>query len=136
MQSALTLLKLNVSSASGLNYLCVSDLCVRAAKTQVFVVCNITRIYIAGAYSSNNIYFYSSSLQLPYNFHDIEMERVSDYILVSKRQVFTLAWQSLSSSIYIKMSTEFVGRTCGLCGNFNADVQDDLKTSYGKFFWL
>lgn len=45
-----------------------------------------------------------------------------------------MAWQGYSSSIYIKMSPEFVGRTCGMCGNFNADVQDDLKTSYGKNF--
>ncbi|MCI4393254.1 hypothetical protein PGIGA_G00155350 [Pangasianodon gigas] len=78
-----------------------------------------------------NVTFKGQSLQLPHTFHDIELERISDYILVSQHQVFMLAWQGLSSSIYIKMSPEFVGRTCGLCGNFNADVQDDLKTSYG-----
>ncbi|XP_034155631.2 otogelin [Pangasianodon hypophthalmus] len=78
-----------------------------------------------------DVTFKGQSLQLPHTFHDIELERISDYILVSQHQVFMLAWQGLSSSIYIKMSPEFVGRTCGLCGNFNADVQDDLKTSYG-----
>ncbi|KAM9494299.1 otogelin [Clarias gariepinus] len=78
-----------------------------------------------------NVTFKGQSLQLPHNLHDIELERISDYILVSQHQVFMLAWQGVSSSIYIKMSPEFVGRTCGLCGNFNADVQDDLKTSYG-----
>ncbi|XP_053473113.1 otogelin [Ictalurus furcatus] len=80
-----------------------------------------------------NVTFKGQSLQLPHNFHNIELERISNYILVSQHQVFMLAWQGLSSSIYIKMSPEFVGRTCGLCGNFNADVQDDLKTSYGVF---
>ncbi|XP_062845430.1 otogelin [Trichomycterus rosablanca] len=80
-----------------------------------------------------NASFKGQSLQLPHNIHDIELERISDYILVSQQQRFTLAWQGLSGSIYIKMSPEFVGRTCGLCGNFNADVQDDLKTSYGVF---
>lgn len=112
--------------------ICVFQVC-QAAKTHEYTVCKITRIAVIGAHSSNNIYF-CSSLQLPHNFHDIELERISDYILVSQHQVFMLAWQGLSSSIYIKMSPEFVGRTCGLCGNFNADVQDDLKTSYGKGF--
>ncbi|KAK2819654.1 hypothetical protein Q7C36_021300 [Tachysurus vachellii] len=80
-----------------------------------------------------NVTFKGQSLQIPHNVHDIELERISDYILVSQHQVFMLAWQGHSSSIYIKMNPEFVGRTCGLCGNFNADVQDDLKTSYGVF---
>ncbi|XP_058237297.1 otogelin isoform X1 [Hemibagrus wyckioides] len=80
-----------------------------------------------------NVTFKGQSLQLPHNIHDIELERISDYILVSQHQIFMLAWQGHSSSIYIKMNPEFVGRTCGLCGNFNADVQDDLKTSYGVF---
>uniref|UniRef100_A0A4W4EJF8 Otogelin n=1 Tax=Electrophorus electricus TaxID=8005 RepID=A0A4W4EJF8_ELEEL len=78
-----------------------------------------------------NVSFKGQSVQLPHNIHDIELERIADYILVSQAQGFMLAWQGLSSSIYIKMSPEFVGRTCGLCGNFNADIQDDLKTSYG-----
>lgn len=105
-------------------------------KIQKCAVCMITSIKNTATHSSKSIYFYFCSLQIPHNFHDIELKRIADYILVSQRQVFTLAWQGHSSSIYIKMSPEFVGRVCGLCGNFNADVQDDLKTSYGKIFWL
>uniref|UniRef100_A0AAY4C9Z8 Otogelin n=1 Tax=Denticeps clupeoides TaxID=299321 RepID=A0AAY4C9Z8_9TELE len=55
----------------------------------------------------------------------------SQYILVSQPHGFTLAWEGYTGSVYVKMSPEYVGRTCGMCGNFNADVQDDLKTSYG-----
>lgn len=76
------------------------------------------------------------SVQLPHHIHDVELERISDYIVVSQPQGFTLAWQGLTGSVYIKMSPEFVGHTCGLCGNFNADTQDDLKTSYGKFYLI
>uniref|UniRef100_A0A8C2WKQ8 Otogelin n=1 Tax=Cyclopterus lumpus TaxID=8103 RepID=A0A8C2WKQ8_CYCLU len=57
--------------------------------------------------------------------------RISQYVLVTQQRGFTLAWDGRGGSVYIKLSPEFVGRTCGLCGNFNADVQDDLKTSYG-----
>ncbi|XP_048829558.1 otogelin-like protein [Brienomyrus brachyistius] len=73
------------------------------------------------------------SLELPHSVRDVELERISHYILVTHPHGFTLAWEGHSSSVYIKMSPEYVGRTCGLCGNFNADVQDDLKTSYGVF---
>lgn len=72
------------------------------------------------------------SLQLPHHIHDLQLEHISQYVLVTQQHGFTLAWEGRSGSVYIKLSPEFVGRTCGLCGNFNADVQDDLKTSYGK----
>ncbi|KAI2662538.1 Otogelin [Labeo rohita] len=80
-----------------------------------------------------SVTFKGQSVQLPHHIHDVELERISDYILVSQPQGFTLAWQGLTGSVYIKMSPEFVGHTCGLCGNFNADTQDDLKTSYGNW---
>ena len=73
----------------------------------------------------------ASSLELPHHIHDLELEQIAHYVLVTRQQGFTLAWDGHSGSVYIKLSPEFVGRTCGLCGNFNADVQDDLKTSYG-----
>ncbi|XP_041843884.1 otogelin [Melanotaenia boesemani] len=80
---------------------------------------------------ANNITFKGQSLQLPHHIHDLQLEQISQYVLVTQQQGFTLAWDGHSSSVYIKLNPQFVGRTCGLCGNFNADVQDDLKTSYG-----
>ncbi|XP_067105524.1 otogelin [Osmerus mordax] len=77
-----------------------------------------------------NVTFKGQRLQLPYHIHDIELEYISQYVLVTQQQGFTLAWDGHSGSVYIKLSPEYVGRTCGMCGNFNADVQDDLKTSY------
>lgn len=71
------------------------------------------------------------SLQLPHHVHDLQLEQISQYVLVTQQHGFTLAWEGRSGSVYIKLSPEFVGRTCGMCGNFNADVQDDLRTSYG-----
>uniref|UniRef100_W5M269 Otogelin n=1 Tax=Lepisosteus oculatus TaxID=7918 RepID=W5M269_LEPOC len=78
-----------------------------------------------------NITFRGQSIQLPHSVHDVEIERISQYILVTQQHGFTLAWDGIKASVYLKMSPEYVGRTCGLCGNFNADVQDDLKTSFG-----
>ncbi|XP_024863957.1 otogelin [Kryptolebias marmoratus] len=80
---------------------------------------------------TTNVTFKGQSLQLPHHIHDLQLDQISQYVVVTQQQGFTLAWEGRSGSIYIKLSPEFVGRTCGLCGNFNADVQDDLKTSYG-----
>ncbi|XP_030269310.1 otogelin [Sparus aurata] len=80
---------------------------------------------------ATNVTFKGQSLQLPHHIHDLQLEHISQYVLVTQQHGFTLAWEGRSGSVYIKLSPEFVGRTCGLCGNFNADVQDDLKTSYG-----
>ncbi|KAJ7994558.1 hypothetical protein DPEC_G00250710 [Dallia pectoralis] len=79
----------------------------------------------------NKVTFKGESVQLPHHIHDVELERISGYVLVTQQHGFTLAWDGRSGSVYIKLSPEWVGRTCGLCGNFNADLQDDLKTSYG-----
>ncbi|XP_054627590.1 otogelin isoform X1 [Dunckerocampus dactyliophorus] len=80
---------------------------------------------------ATNVTFKEQSLQLPHHIHDLHLEQISQYVLVTQPQGFTLAWEGHSGSVYIKLSPEFVGRTCGLCGNFNADTQDDLRTSYG-----
>ncbi|KAM3625541.1 uncharacterized protein V6R79_013741 [Siganus canaliculatus] len=80
---------------------------------------------------ATSVTFKGQSLQLPHHIHDVQLEQISQYVLVTQQQGFTLAWEGRSGSVYLKLSPEFVGRTCGLCGNFNADVQDDLKTSYG-----
>ncbi|XP_014852414.1 PREDICTED: otogelin [Poecilia mexicana] len=80
---------------------------------------------------ATSVTFKGQSLQLPHHIHELHLEQISQYVLVTQQQGFTLAWEGRSGSVYIKLSPEFVGRTCGLCGNFNADIQDDLKTSYG-----
>ncbi|CAL8403715.1 unnamed protein product [Boreogadus saida] len=79
----------------------------------------------------DTVTFNGQRLELPHHIHDLELEHIAHYVLVTRHEGFTLAWDGHSGSVYIKLSPEFVGRTCGLCGNFNADVQDDLKTSYG-----
>uniref|UniRef100_A0A3B4ARR3 Uncharacterized protein n=1 Tax=Periophthalmus magnuspinnatus TaxID=409849 RepID=A0A3B4ARR3_9GOBI len=80
--------------------------------------------------NARNVTFKGQRLDLPYHIHDLMLEQISDYILATQHG-FTLAWDGLRGSIYIKLSPDYVSRTCGLCGNFNADVQDDLRTSYG-----
>ncbi|XP_055010339.1 LOW QUALITY PROTEIN: otogelin [Boleophthalmus pectinirostris] len=80
--------------------------------------------------NAHNVTFKGERLELPHHIHDLMLEQISDYVLATQHG-FTLAWDGLRGSVYIKLSPEYVSRTCGLCGNFNADAQDDLRTSYG-----
>lgn len=70
-------------------------------------------------------------VQLPHVMGSVHLQRLAGYVLVRYQSAFTLAWDG-ASAVYIKMSPEFLGWTHGLCGNNNADPQDDLVTSYGE----
>uniref|UniRef100_A0A8D0Y9P7 Otogelin n=1 Tax=Sus scrofa TaxID=9823 RepID=A0A8D0Y9P7_PIG len=70
-------------------------------------------------------------VQLPHVMGSLHLQQLAGYVLVRHQSAFTLAWDG-ASAVYIKMSPEFLGWTHGLCGNNNADPQDDLVTSYGK----
>ena len=73
----------------------------------------------------------SCRLQLPHVMGNLRLQPLAGYVLVRLQSAFTLAWDG-TSAVYIKMSPEFLGWTHGLCGNNNADPQDDLVTSYGE----
>ena len=70
-------------------------------------------------------------VQLPQAVGSVRLQRLAGYVLVRRQSAFTLAWDG-ASAVYIKMSPEFLGWTRGLCGNNNADPQDDLVTSSGE----
>ncbi|KAF4008983.1 hypothetical protein G4228_000765 [Cervus hanglu yarkandensis] len=72
-------------------------------------------------------------VQLPHVMGNLRLQQLAGYVLVRHQSAFTLAWDG-TSAVYIKMSPEFLGWTHGLCGNNNADPQDDLVTSYGLIF--
>nr|XP_014340755.1 PREDICTED: otogelin [Latimeria chalumnae] len=70
------------------------------------------------------------SITLPYTSRKIRVERIAEHVLVTHHHIFILAWDG-NSGVYIKMNPEYIGKTCGLCGNFTGDLQDDLLTSSG-----
>ncbi|XP_069758400.1 otogelin-like protein [Narcine bancroftii] len=68
-------------------------------------------------------------LPLPQTIGHVFFERLADYILVKTTFGFSLAWDGVSG-VYIKLTEEHKGKPCGLCGNFNGDMSDDLNASY------
>ncbi|XP_072277685.1 LOW QUALITY PROTEIN: otogelin [Pyxicephalus adspersus] len=80
----------------------------------------------------NRIVLYNNArVELPHTVGNVKIQAVSGYIIVRQQYAFSLAWDG-QSSVYLKMSPEYLGRTRGLCGNNNWTPQDDLVTSYGK----
>uniref|UniRef100_A0A5F8H7H0 Otogelin n=1 Tax=Monodelphis domestica TaxID=13616 RepID=A0A5F8H7H0_MONDO len=80
---------------------------------------------------SRNVTHGGLGVQLPHITGNLRLQQMAGYIIVRHQSAFTLAWDG-ESAVYIKMSPEYLGKTHGLCGNNNADPQDDLKTSFGK----
>ncbi|KAM4618094.1 otogelin [Discoglossus pictus] len=70
-------------------------------------------------------------VQLPYTVGNLQIQKISGYVIIRQQYVFTLSWDG-NSSVYIKMNPDYMGKTHGLCGNNNGILQDDLVTSYGK----
>lgn len=70
-------------------------------------------------------------VQLPQAVGGVQLQQLAGYVIARHPSAFTLAWDG-ASAVYVKMSPEFLGWTHGLCGNNNADPQDDLVTSYGE----
>ncbi|NXI92311.1 OTOGL protein, partial [Psophia crepitans] len=64
-------------------------------------------------------------LSLPQTVGNAFLERLADYILVKTTFGFSLAWDG-NSGIYIKLTEDQKGKSCGLCGNFNGNKYDDL----------
>ncbi|NXD81247.1 OTOGL protein, partial [Halcyon senegalensis] len=64
-------------------------------------------------------------LVLPQTIGNAFVERLADYILVKTTFGFSLAWDG-NSGVYIKLTEDHNGKPCGLCGNFNGNMYDDL----------
>ncbi|KAM6968560.1 mucin-5AC-like [Tautogolabrus adspersus] len=89
-----------------------------------------------------DVAFFKSRLQLNEfhlkdgNFHVVkgnsqmfpdQVHRMGAFIVVAIVPGLVLMWDQ-KTSLYIKLSPEFQGRVCGLCGNYDGDSQNDFTT--------
>ncbi|KAM7328139.1 hypothetical protein ACRRTK_012231 [Alexandromys fortis] len=65
------------------------------------------------------------SLSLPQTVGQVYIEKLADYILVKTTFGFSLAWDGISG-VYLKLSEEHRGKSCGLCANYNGIQSDDF----------
>ena len=70
------------------------------------------------------------NVTLPHLVEKIVVQEVASYIVVYGFSGLTVQWDG-HNGIYVHMSNEYRGKTCGLCGNYNGDPSDDFTTLAG-----
>lgn len=97
-------------------------------KVVMYIICMIFFVSVSLSWCG---YPQNVRLSLPQTVGGVFIERLADYLLVKSVFGFSLAWDG-ATGVYLKMSEEHHGVTCGLCGNFNHFANDDLTTARGK----
>lgn len=70
-------------------------------------------------------------IQIPYKKDGrIRIEREKDKVLLTLSNGVQLLWSG-RSFLEVTVPTSFRSRLCGLCGNFNTNVQDDMRVRKG-----
>lgn len=67
---------------------------------------------------------------LPYMHRGINIVHYQNYIIIKSDIGLKIIWSG--QEIVTSLSKNFQRRTCGLCGNFNNDLTDDLKNRKGQ----
>ncbi|KAK3098630.1 hypothetical protein FSP39_021386 [Pinctada imbricata] len=70
------------------------------------------------------------SVSLPYAEQGFSVERNRDTLLLNTAIGVQVTWNG-DSNAEVSVPGTYKGKTCGLCGNFNAFPQDDLRTRSG-----
>lgn len=71
------------------------------------------------------------NVTLPHLVEKIVIQKVASYIVVYGFSGLTIQWDG-HNAVYVHMSNEYRGKTCGLCGNYNSDPNDDFVTLAGN----
>ena len=71
------------------------------------------------------------NVTLPHVVEKIVIQEVGRYIVVYGFSGLTIQWDG-HNGIYVHMSNEYRGKTCGLCGNYNSDPKDDFISLAGN----
>lgn len=77
--------------------------------------------------------FNGDRIEPPFTSRDnkVVIERIEqDYLRVTLDNGVKLLWNG-NSFLEVSVPAKFKNNLCGLCGNFNSHVQDDLKTKHG-----
>ena len=67
---------------------------------------------------------------LPHLVEKLVVQRLSNYVIIYGYSGITVQWDG-HSGVYVHVSNDFRGKTCGLCGNFNGDPDDDFRALDG-----
>jgi hypothetical protein len=73
----------------------------------------------------------NQNVTMPHVVEKIVIQEVASYVVVYGFSGLTIQWDG-HNGVYVHMSNEYRGKTCGLCGNYNSDPNDDFVTLAGN----
>ncbi|XP_050934283.1 mucin-5B [Lates calcarifer] len=56
-----------------------------------------------------------------------QIQKMGIYLVLTIKQGLVLMWDQ-RTSLFIKLSPQFQGQVCGLCGNYDGDIRNDFTT--------
>lgn len=93
--------------------------------------CNVFDVHQVMLDQGQTVLVNGQNVTLPHVVEKIVIQDVASYIVVYGFSGLTIQWDG-HSSVYVHMSEEYRGKTCGLCGNYNSDPTDDFTTLAGS----
>ncbi|XP_071972692.1 mucin-6-like [Engystomops pustulosus] len=64
-------------------------------------------------------------IDLPYSHNGIRIEKIETVLHISAKFLLELTWEE-SNIIHLTLNKKYMGETCGLCGNYNGNANDDI----------
>jgi len=77
------------------------------------------------------VHYGSDVLTLPTSRDGTVFEKLGAYIMIRSNLGFMVRWDG-RESIFVAVTTDHKGNTCGLCGRFDGDKTNDFETDSGK----
>lgn len=62
----------------------------------------------------------------------LSLESIANYFVIKATNEFSISWDTRTDKIIVILDESLRERTCGLCGNFNMQADDDFQNLEGK----
>ena len=91
-----------------------------------------TKISLKPEASGPAVYWGDRKLAVPNQREKVVFQKLGHYLIVSNANLgYNIRWDG-RETIFVSVTEEMRGKTCGLCGTFNGNKDDDFKTDVGR----
>lgn len=98
---------------------------------QVDIYFSNVKVSLRKEASGPAVYWDSSPMTLPKSQNGHVFEKLGAYIIIRSNLGYMLRWDG-RESVFVAVTSDHRGNTCGLCGKFDGDKTNDFETQSGK----